>query len=236
MSLLKVNEVQNYNGSSLTLTASTVSTSAQLNTGGNISVTGSINVSDDSTTRSNLGLGSIATQASDNVTITGGNISNATLASSVTFPAGHIIQTVRNTKGGSSTSTTSTTFSKVQNSSAEYYSATINNVLANSKVFITTRFQGRFDNTSNNAGGEFGLYRDSTIILGQSTLSSPVNYYLHVGVTDTDYWVPQTITFLDESPATGTNIYYLGYSSYGSTSVQVLGFINFEMILMEIAE
>lgn len=86
MSLLKVNEVQNYNGSSLTLTASTVSTSAQLNTGGNISVTGSINVSDDSTTRSNLGLGSIATQDSSNVTITGGNISNATLASSVTFP------------------------------------------------------------------------------------------------------------------------------------------------------
>ena len=91
MSLLKVNEVQNYNGSSLTLTASTVSTSAQLNTGGNISVTGSLNVSDDSTTRSNLGLGSIATQASDNVTITGGNISNATLASSVTFPTNHLI-------------------------------------------------------------------------------------------------------------------------------------------------
>lgn len=88
MSLLKVNEVQNYNGSSLTLTASTVSTSAQLNTGGNISVTGSINVSDDSTTRSNLGLGTIATQDSSNVTITGGNISSATLASSVIFPAG----------------------------------------------------------------------------------------------------------------------------------------------------
>jgi len=72
MSLLKTNEIQNYNGSSLTLTASTVSTSAQLNTGGNISVTGSLNVSDDSTTRTNLGLGSIATQDSDNVTVTGG--------------------------------------------------------------------------------------------------------------------------------------------------------------------
>ncbi len=87
MSLLKVNEVQNYNGSSLTLTASTVSTSAQLNTGGNISVTGSINVSDDSTTRSNLGLGSIATQDSSNVTITGGTISNATTASTVNIKA-----------------------------------------------------------------------------------------------------------------------------------------------------
>lgn len=74
MSLLKVNEVQNYNGSSLTLTASTVSTSAQLNTGGNVSVTGSINVSDDSTTRSNLGLGTMATQNANAVAITGGTI------------------------------------------------------------------------------------------------------------------------------------------------------------------
>jgi len=72
MSLLKTNEIQNYNGSSLTLTASTVSTSAQLNTGGNISVTGSLNVSDDSTTRTNLGLGTISTQDSDSITVTGG--------------------------------------------------------------------------------------------------------------------------------------------------------------------
>jgi len=92
MSLLKTNEIQNYNGSSLTLTASTVSTSAQLNTGGNISVTGSLNVSDDSTTRTNLGLGSIATQAADNVTITGGNISNATLQNTVTLTDNYYLQ------------------------------------------------------------------------------------------------------------------------------------------------
>ena len=152
------------------------------------------------------------------------------------FPSGHVIQTVRSTKSGSSNTTTSTTFAKVQNSSSEYFYATINNVLVNSKVLITTRFQGRFDKTANNAGGEFGLYRDSTIILGQSTLSSPAVYYLHVNVTDTDYWIPQTISFLDESPTTGTNNYYLGYSSHSSTSVQVLGYQDFEMILMEIAE
>jgi len=87
MSLLKTNEIQNYNGSSLTLTASTVSTSAQLNTGGNISVTGSLNVSDDSTTRTNLGLGSIATQAADSVSISGGNITGGTIGSGVVFPA-----------------------------------------------------------------------------------------------------------------------------------------------------
>lgn len=160
---------------------------------------------------------------------------NLSLNNNVQFPAGHVIQTVRSTKSGSSNATISTTFAKVQNSSSEYFYATINNVLENSKVLITTRFQGRFDKTANNAGGEFGLYRDATIILGQSTLSSPAVYYQHINVTDTDYWIPQTISFLDESPTTGTNNYYLGYSSHGGTSVQVLGYTDFEMILMEIA-
>jgi len=87
MSLLKTNEIQNYNGSSLTLTASTVSTSAQLNTGGNISVTGSLNVSDDSTTRTNLGLGTIATQAANSIDIDGGAIDGTTIGG-ITAAAG----------------------------------------------------------------------------------------------------------------------------------------------------
>jgi len=106
MSLLKTNEIQNYNGSSLTLTASTVSTSAQLNTGGNISVTGSLNVSDDSTTRTNLGLGTIATQDSSNVNLTGG-----TIGSGVVFPTGHILRNFYSIGDGSGDDTvTSTSF------------------------------------------------------------------------------------------------------------------------------
>ena len=213
-------------------TESSGSITAELDTIRPNTTNGSLTLQGDS---GGSGVSGITIDSSGNATFAG-TISGGTLGSSVVFPSGHIIQTVRNTKSGNSTSTTSTTFAKVQNSLSEYYYATINNVLVNSKVFITTRFHGRFDKTANNAGGEFGLYRDSTIILGQSTLSNPVNYYLHVGVTDTDYWIPQTIIFLDESPTTGTNNYYLGYSSYGSTSVQVLGYINFEMILMEIAE
>lgn len=51
---------------------------------------GSITLSNvnSATNRTNLGLGSMATQAADSVAITGGNISNATLASSVTINAG----------------------------------------------------------------------------------------------------------------------------------------------------
>ena len=61
MSIIKVNDVQNFNGTTLTLTAPAVVTSAALNTGGNITVTGSVSVSDTSTTLSNLGVGLIGT-------------------------------------------------------------------------------------------------------------------------------------------------------------------------------
>jgi hypothetical protein len=55
---------------------------------------GTITVSnvDSATNRTNLGLGSIATQAADSVSISGGNITGGTIGSSVVFPAGHILR------------------------------------------------------------------------------------------------------------------------------------------------
>jgi hypothetical protein len=79
MSLLKVNELQVFNGSTITLTATTVATSSVFNTGGNLNVTGAITVTDASTTRTNLGLGTISTQAADSVNIDGGAIDAVTI-------------------------------------------------------------------------------------------------------------------------------------------------------------
>ena len=45
------------------------------------------------TNRTNLGLGSIATQAANSVSISGGNITGGTIGSGVVFPAGHVIKT-----------------------------------------------------------------------------------------------------------------------------------------------
>ena len=53
-----------------------------------------LNNVDTATNRTNLGLGSMATQAGNSVSITGGTISNATIDSSVVFPAGSVIQTL----------------------------------------------------------------------------------------------------------------------------------------------
>jgi hypothetical protein len=43
------------------------------------------------TNRTNLGLGSIATQSANSVSISGGNITGGTIGSGVTFPAGNVI-------------------------------------------------------------------------------------------------------------------------------------------------
>jgi len=79
MSILKVNEVQVFNGSTITLTATTTAASGAVTVGGNLTVSGAISSSDASTTRTNLGLGTISTQAADSVNIDGGAIDAVTL-------------------------------------------------------------------------------------------------------------------------------------------------------------
>ena len=79
MSILKVNEVQVFNGNTITLTATTTAASGAVTVGGNLTVSGAISSSDASTTRTNLGLGTIATQAADSVNIDGGAIDAVTI-------------------------------------------------------------------------------------------------------------------------------------------------------------
>jgi hypothetical protein len=67
---------------------------------------------DSATNRTNLGLGSIATQAADSVSISGGNITGGTIGSGVVFPTGVVIgmaflaDVTNGTGGASSTSAT----------------------------------------------------------------------------------------------------------------------------------
>lgn len=79
MSILKVNEVQVFNGNTVTITATTTAASGAVTVGGNLTVSGAISSSDASTTRTNLGLGTISTQAANSVDIDGGAIDGVTL-------------------------------------------------------------------------------------------------------------------------------------------------------------
>lgn len=97
-----------------------------------------LNNVDTATNRTNLGLGSIATQDSNNVTITGGNISNATLAGSVGFPAGHILQTEIDTFS-TYTLFSSATYAAIASNGFE---KSITTSVANSKILVTIFLSG----------------------------------------------------------------------------------------------
>jgi len=68
------------------------------------------------TNRTNLGLGSIATQAADSVSISGGNITGGTIGSGVTFPAGHphTIKVYEETTSSGNTTSTGIGFGTVR--------------------------------------------------------------------------------------------------------------------------
>lgn len=56
MSLLKVNEIQVFNGSDVTITATTTTTSGALVVGGNVSASGALSATNVTQTKANLGL------------------------------------------------------------------------------------------------------------------------------------------------------------------------------------
>lgn len=136
-----------------------------------------------------------------------------TIGSGVTFPAGHIIQTVSFTSTSGSNTTNSQTLQRDTS-----FSGTINNVLANSYVLILTSYEaflgshgGAFQQQLSHS---FGIFRDTTNIFESATdvfYSNPVTGGSIYGQ------MPIFFHYLDTSPATGTNVYYNGIRSHTSS-------------------
>ena len=153
------------------------------------------------------------------------------------FPAGHVIQVVNNTyTTGSNSSSFGDTIDKVEISSATNYKGTINNVGASNHVWVICSFQLRLESSSHNPGGEVVITRDTTN-LWSGTDYDQYNY--HSGTsTLTNVGTDNTITlsWMDESPATGTNIYYLSGRRYDSNTTAYIkgGGFPFKMVLTEI--
>ena len=153
------------------------------------------------------------------------------------FPAGHVIQVVNNTyTTGSNSSSFGDTIDKVEISSATNYKGTINNVGASNHVWVICSFQLRLESSSHNPGGEVVITRDTTN-LWSGTDYDQYNY--HSGTsTLTNVGTDNTITlsWMDESPATGTNIYYLSGRRYDANTTAYIkgGGFPFKMVLTEI--
>jgi len=159
------------------------------------------------TNRTNLGLGSMATQAADSVSISGG-----TIGSSVVFPAGHIIQTVSFTSTAGSSTTNSQTLQRDTT-----FSGTINNVLPNSYVLILTSYEAYVgtngSNTQQQLNHSFGLFRDTTNIFQAAT---DVFYSNPQSGSNVYGQRPIFYHYLDTAPATGTNVYYNGIRTHST--------------------
>jgi len=171
-----------------------------------------LNNVDTATNRTNLGLGSMATQAADSVSISGGNITGGTIGSSVVFPAGHIIQTVSFTSSAGSSTTNSQTLQRDTS-----FSGTIDNVLENSYVLILTSYEAYVGtnggNTQQQLNHSFGLFRDTTNIFQAATDV----FYSNPATGGNIYGqVPIFYHYLDTAPATGTNVYYNGIRTHST--------------------
>ena len=174
--------------------------------------------------------GAVLSTGATNATL--GTITGGTLQSGVTFPAGHIIQTVNNSYGAKdSTSASTTTFSKVVDSSGNAnWNATITNVTAGNDILVHCIFNGYVTNNAANAGGSWGIFRGSTAV-----------YHHAGGYNDWDllnhYWYSMVnLQFMDVNPGAGSHTYYLGQRKYGGTTTMNVNSLQipFNMTLQEV--
>jgi len=167
---------------------------------------------DSATNRTNLGLGSIATQAADSVSISGGNITGGTIGSGVVFPAGHILQSKSTTSRylGIFTSNTPAIVSG--------FNQQITVASSNSKMLVFIFLAG-----AGKDGSSSGLMVDIT----ESTTSLNETLSTSIGFSnDTSYMTVDSTLFFEHThnQTAGTSLTYTPkFSSYNNSGA---AFIN----------
>ena len=161
--------------------------------------------------------------------------SGYTLGSGVSFPTGHVIQTVNNSYSGSNSSTmTGQTLTRANVGGEFVFTGQIHDVEANNWVFINMTFIAAYWRSATEVGGGWGIFREDTAIYGKSNTTH------HFQMNTTSYVAVDLIThisFMDKSPATGINNYYLGNYASSGASVAVRSHSNhmgFNVTLQEI--
>lgn len=139
------------------------------------------------------------------------------LDSGLTFPAGHVIQTVWNTKSDeASTSTNSTTASiTIDGSGNEEWFVNISNLTIGNKVLLTFHFPAKTNSSDNLSYSGFGICRDTIsnhiysastarygILIGAAGLSE-IRSYLTLVYIDTPTSSSHTYKLTQRSTSTG---------------------------------
>ena len=165
-----------------------------------------------------------------------GDLGSGVDLNSATFPAGHVVQTVFNTYNAQNSDVTnSSTFARVSKDSVYHWKGEIDNVGDSNHVLIHMTFGFSLSKTATNVGAGFGVFRDTTAIFTPSSISW---YWQTSSSTLIERYKQASITWMDTSPGTGTNEYYLGFRNSNSSALYVRsdsGHIPFVCTLMEIA-
>ena len=162
-------------------------------------------------------------------TVTSGNLSNSALV----YPTGHVLQTVANSVTAASTARTTQSYAKVlrASDSVAAYTGQITNVGASNKVLIHMLVNTYIIQNDTSDGAAICLYRGSTIIYQHDARHSS---WFGVVTAGMNYYKDWQYSFLDDSPDTGTNDYYLGYAAYSNASIKLEARQPFHIILQEI--
>ena len=169
------------------------------------------------------------TTFSENMTLSGtannlGTSTAGTFTSGITYPAGHVIQTVTASLTAQSGSITAQSDTRRDNMTAQ-----ITNVKSGNKVNIRMNFNFYIDMGDSADGGSCSIFRENTVISKHN--GGHAQYFSNY---DLAIYTDQFLEFTDASPAVGTNNYYLGMRAYSNCTVLMENSAKFNIILQEI--
>ena len=160
--------------------------------------------------------------------------SGVTIGSDVTFPAGHVIQTVADsiTTAADSDTTSSNSLVLVERGSNIYdWKKTITGVTSGNWVVVEMNFMFFMSRSSTDlVGSGYGIFHSTADDgSGTSTIyeTSGDGFYIHIGSATNTTWQQMAVAhllYVHKSPSAGSNTYYLGqkvYASSGSPATRI---------------
>jgi hypothetical protein len=175
-------------------------------------------------------------------TVTSGSIAGGSITSATTFPAGHIIKATSNFYNSAESDSFGNTYATVTASGSNHWSHSITDVAASSWVWIVTTFTLRVESTANAGGAGVKLNRNLNTDLFPVVTYDLYQWHMPAtsGQTGSGISAPVTISWMDKTPITGTNTYYLKAADYVSTTNAYIYSSStsrpFSMELFEIAQ
>jgi len=173
-------------------------------------------------------------------TVTAGTLSHGTTLqgwvdasnTGVTFPAGHVIKTVSNEITATGVARTANSYAKVLNAAGNaVFTGQITNVGASNKVLIMLKVNTYVIQNDAADGGAICIYRENDIIYSHPSGHSD---YFGGAPSAMSHYSDWQINYLDTSPGTGTNNYFLGYQIYNNAAISVEANNPFHIIMQEI--